>query len=91
MLFVIEKNASLYSNRIHITPQHLTLIIKKLTGQTIADFIYEMLYNEAQILLIRSDLSIQQITDALHFSDSSAFSKFFKRRSRMSPLTFRKE
>lgn len=89
--FKEEHHVTFYSSRIHITPQHLTLIIKKLTGQTIADFIYEMLYSEARILLIRSDLSIQQIADELHFSDSSAFGKFFKRRSGMSPLTFRKE
>lgn len=88
--FKSEHHVRFYAEMLHITPQYLTLIVKQLTGQTINQFIYEMLYNEATILLNRSDLSIQQISDNLHFSDPSAFCKFFKRRSGKSPLKYRK-
>lgn len=79
-----------YAERMHYTPQYLTEIVKRQTGRTVNDFIFEMLYCEARNLLNVSDASIQQIAEELNFSDQAAFSKFFKRRSGMSPLEFRK-
>lgn len=87
--FETEHTVPFYADKLHITPQYLTLIVKKLTGQTINEFIFEMIYSKARILLNRSDLSIQQIAEELHFSDSSSFCKFFKRRSGISPLKYR--
>ncbi len=80
---------SFYADSLCISPQYLTLIVKKLTGKTISQLIYDILYSEASILLNQTDLSIQQIAEELHFSDASAFCKFFKRRSGISPLKFR--
>lgn len=79
-----------YAEQMHYTPQYLTEIVKRQTGRTVNDFIFEMLYCEARNLLNVSDASIQQIAEELNFSDQAAFSKFFKRRSGMSPLEFRK-
>ena len=79
-----------YAERMHFTPQYLTEIVKRQTGRTVNDFIFEMLYCEARNLLNVSDASVQQIAEELNFSDQAAFSKFFKRRSGMSPLEFRK-
>lgn len=79
-----------YAERMHYTPQYLTEIVKRQTGRTVNDFIFEMLYCEARNLLNVSDASVQQIAEELNFSDQAAFSKFFKRRSGMSPLEFRK-
>ncbi len=79
-----------YAEQMHYTPQYLTEIVKRQTGRTVNDFIFEMLYCEARNLLNVSDTSVQQIAEELNFSDQAAFSKFFKRRSGMSPLEFRK-
>lgn len=79
-----------YAERMHYTPQYLSEIVKRQTGRTVNDFIFEMLYCEARNLLNVSDASVQQIAEELNFSDQAAFSKFFKRRSGMSPLEFRK-
>lgn len=84
-----EHLAIFYADKLHISPQYLTSIIKKLTGKTISQFIYDLLYSEASILLNQTNLSIQQIAEELHFSDASAFSKFFKRRSGLTPLKYR--
>lgn len=89
--FKKEHHVPFYAEKLHVTPQYLTFIVKRLTGQTVNEFIYEMLYSEARILLSRTGLSIQQIAEELHFSDASAFCKFFKRRAGVSPLKFRKE
>lgn len=87
--FKEQHHVSFYAEKLNISPQYLTLIVKKFTGQTIKEFIYDMLYSEARILLNRSDLSIQQISGELHFSDPSAFCKFFKRRSGITPMKYR--
>ncbi|WP_266205876.1 AraC family transcriptional regulator [Pontibacter kalidii] len=86
-----EHHVSFYANQLHITPHYLTLVVKRITGQTVANFIFQMLYSEARLLLQQPRLSIQQIADMLHFSDQSAFGKFFRRKSGLSPRQFRKE
>jgi AraC family transcriptional regulator, transcriptional activator of pobA len=89
--FKTAHQVTFYAGKLHITPHYLTLVVKRLTGQTVADFIFQMLYSEARLLLQQPKLSIQQIADSLHFSDQSAFGKFFKRKSGRSPRQFRKE
>lgn len=80
---------SFYADSLCISPQYLTLIVKKTSGKTISQFIYDLLYSEANILLNQTNLSIQEIAEELCFSDASAFCKFFKRRSGLSPLKYR--
>lgn len=86
-----EHKIEFYASRLNVTPHYLTLIVKRITGQTVADFIFEMLYSEARNLLTHSRLSIQEIALQLHFSDQSSFGKFFKRKSGISPSDFRGE
>lgn len=86
-----EHKIEFYSSRLNISPHYLTLIVKHIAGQTVSDFIFEMLFSEARSLLIHSKLSIQEITISLNFSDQSAFGKFFKRKAGMSPIDYRKK
>lgn len=79
-----------YAQALHITPHYLTLIIKRLTGQTVSDLIFQLIFSEAKLLLQNPDITIQQIASDLNFSDQSAFGKFFKRKSKISPKEYRK-
>lgn len=85
-----EHSVDFYAQNIHISPHYLTKIVKKLTGQTVSDFIFKLVYSDAQELLKQPQLSIQQIAMTLNFSDQSAFGKFFKRKSGYSPKEFRR-
>lgn len=85
-----EHKVTFYSSRLNISEHYLSLIMKRITGQSASDFIFGMLYSDARSLLATSKLSIQEITSILNFSDQSAFGKFFKRRSGISPLDYRK-
>ena len=49
-----------------------------------------MLYSEACTLLSYSQLSIQEIATVMNFSDQSSFGKFFRKKSGLSPIEFRK-
>ncbi len=85
-----EHKVEFYASRLNLSAHYLTRIVKNVTGQTASDFIYEMLYSEARNLLRYSKLSVQEIAGILHFSDQSAFGKFFKRNAGVSPADFRK-
>lgn len=86
-----EHLADFYADKLNITAHYLNTIVKRLSGQTISDFVYQLLFSDAKMMLEQPNLSIQQIAEELNFSDQSAFGKFFKRKSGYSPKTYRNE
>ena len=87
--FKTEHNVPFYAEKMNITPQYLTSIIKRQTGRTVNSFINELIYSEARNMLVSTKMSIQQIAVSLNFADQASFSKFFKRNSGISPQIFR--
>lgn len=85
-----EHKVGFYASRLHVSAHYLTLIVKRVTGQSVCDFIFEMLYSDARALLTASKLSVQQIAALLNFSDQSAFGKFFRRKAGISPAEYRR-
>lgn len=85
-----EHKVEFYASQLNISAHYLSLIVKRITGQSVCDFIFEMLYSEARSLLTYSKLSIQEITTRLNFADQSSFGKFFKRKAGVSPNDYRK-
>lgn len=85
-----EHEVTFYAKELCMTPEYLSRMLKKTTQHTASKWIANALITEAKILLRDSNLSIQQITDRLNFSDQSSFGKFFKKHRGMSPLTYRK-
>lgn len=86
-----EHSVSFYAQQLCITPEYLSKILKNFSGRTVTVWIDEALMREAQNYLHNIKLTLQQITDALCFSDQSAFGKFFKKHNGMSPLQYRKQ
>ena len=64
-----------YAEKLFITPQYLSLILKELTGKSANKWIDDALIVEAKILLKAPQTTVQQVADALHFSDQSTFGK----------------
>ena len=85
-----QHQVDFYADKIAISTRYLTQIVKRLSGQTVSEYIFQLVYSEARQLLRQPNLSIQEIALQLNFSDQSAFGKFFKRNSGSSPLEFRK-
>ncbi|MGL4852112.1 MAG: AraC family transcriptional regulator [Phocaeicola sp.] len=84
-----ERNVAFYANLLHISPQHLSSTVSKITGQTVTDIIAKLVITDASSKLKSSDMSIQEIAYALNFSDISFFGKYFKRYTGMSPRQYR--
>ncbi len=87
--FKEERSVQFYADALFITPKHLTKTVKELTTKTCGEFIDEMVIAEAKILLGGLSYSVGQVADHLHFSDQFFFSKFFKRRTGMSPKEYK--
>ena len=79
-----------YAEKLFITPQYLSLILKGLTGKSANKWIDDALIVEAKILLKAPQATVQQVADMLHFSDQSTFGKFFKKHMGISPMEYRK-
>lgn len=84
-----EHLTSFYAYALNITSHYLNTIVKRLSGQTVSDFVFQLLLSDAKSMLQQPNFSIQQIADELNFSDQSAFGKFFKRKAGVSPKAFR--
>ena len=82
---------SQYSTELCVTPVYLSRAIKAVSGRTAMDWINEARVAEAKILLRKPNMSIQDISEELNFSDQSAFGKFFKKHTGVSPLEYRRK
>jgi len=78
-----------YADLLNITTTHLSRIVRQMTGRTVIDYINQMLFMESAWLLKSTDLSINDITKRLHFSDQSSFARFFSRMKGVSPKAYR--
>ena len=86
-----EHRVTFYADRLRITTQHLSLILRQLTGKPTREWITDTILVEAKILLKHSGQSVQQIADSLYFQDSSTFCKFFRNLTGMTPAGYRKQ
>lgn len=86
-----QHNPSFYSDKMCISTQYLSIILKEITGYTANYWISKKITAEARILLRTPNLTIKEITDKLHFADQSSFGKFFKKQTGMSPKKYRED
>lgn len=79
-----------YADLLHLSPNHLNRVIKKITGKSPSKWIDEALLMEAKVLLHQTAYPINQIAHSLNIDDPSYFSRLFKKYTGMTPLQFRK-
>jgi AraC-like DNA-binding protein len=87
--FVEHHDIGFYADRLHITSDYLSRVVKRVTGRTVIDYINQMLLMEASFLLRTSKLSIAQIGQRLNFADAPSFTKFFSRQKGLTPKEYR--
>ena len=89
MNYHTERNVSFYAEKMHLSPQHLSTTIKKITGKTLTDIISSFIINDAKAKLKSTEMTIQEIAYSLNFTDISFFGKYFKRSTGSSPKPYR--
>ncbi len=77
------------SEKLNISPNYLSRLLKTLTGQSTQQFIHDKLIDLAKEKLSTTDLSVNEIAYELGFEHAQSFSKLFKTKTHLSPLEFR--
>lgn len=85
-----EHDVAFYARQLCIDARYLSRILKNFGGMPANGWIDDALMKEAKLYLRDEHLTIGQVADVLHFSDQSAFGKFFKKHCGMSPLNYRR-
>jgi AraC-like DNA-binding protein len=67
----------------------LSKVIKATGGKPANDWIDDHVVLEAKALLKSTNMTIEQISDALHFPSQSFFGKYFKRVTGLSPREYK--
>ena len=84
-----ETNVGFYAEKLCISKQYLSLIVKEKLHVTIGTVMASMRIEMAARMLRDPELTIQQVAEAMSFSDQSSFGKFFKKHTGLSPLKYR--
>jgi AraC family transcriptional regulator, transcriptional activator of pobA len=78
-----------FADRLSIHVNSLNRAVKKATGKTSSEHIFERLTGEAKTLLKHTDWSVAEIGFALGFDDPAHFQHFFKKMTKVTPLGYR--
>ena len=84
-----ETSVEFYAEKLCISKQYLSLIVKEKSQVSVGKLIAIMRVEEAARLLRDPDLTLQQVAEELSFSDQSSFGKFFRKHSGMTPMKYR--
>lgn len=84
-----ERSVGFYARQLCITPKYLTTLIKRISGQSVSEWIDNYVILEAKTLLKYSTMSIQEIAYYLNFPNQSFFGCYFKRNTGMSPSQYK--
>lgn len=78
-----------YADELGVTADRLHAICHRTLGRSPIQLLHERLVQEAKLRLERSVRNIQEISDSLGFRDPTYFSHFFKRKTGLSPASYR--
>lgn len=74
---------------LNISPNYMSGLLKLLTGQSTQQHIQNKILEKAKEKLSTTNLSVGEIAYELGFEHSQSFNKFFKNKTKLSPLEFR--
>ncbi|MEQ9442291.1 MAG: helix-turn-helix transcriptional regulator [Cyclobacteriaceae bacterium] len=77
------------AENLNVSASYLRSLLKSLTGLTTQQIIHEKLIEKAKEKLSTTELSVSEIAYELGFEHLQSFSKFFKAKTRLSPMEFR--
>lgn len=88
--FMEHHDIGFYASELCITTTYLSRVVRTVSGgRTVVYHINQLLLMEAMFLLRQTKLSVAQIADRLHFSETTTFARFFNRMKGMTPNKYR--
>ncbi|NOQ74661.1 MAG: helix-turn-helix domain-containing protein [Crocinitomix sp.] len=88
LYYKTRKHAKDYAAALNVSVKHLNKNVILALGKTTSDLIHDRILLEAKRMLIHGNASIQEIAYDLGYEDASYFSRFFKKKTGISPSDF---
>ncbi len=88
----LDKDISLeeLAGNVYLNPTYFSNLFYKQMGIRPIEYLTRKRIEQAQLLLLSSDESVQRIAKAVGFKEPSYFSRVFKKRTGLSPLQYRR-
>ena len=86
-----SRKVGFYAFKMNVSTKKLNRVIHKATGLSAKNYIDQMLILESKRLLVNTNMSIKEISYIIGFDEPTNFIKYFKKFSRLTPTTFRKQ
>jgi AraC-like DNA-binding protein len=77
------------SEQLHFSPDYLSDMLRAYTGQNTQQHIHNKLIDTAKMLLSSSNLTVAEVAYQLGFEHPQSFNKLFKRKTNISPTSYR--
>lgn len=84
------KTAQEFADQLAVHPNHLNALLKKHTGQNVSTHIRNRILEEAKVLLLQTDWTLQNISYSIGFAEQPSFNLFFKKNTGITPAEFRR-
>jgi AraC-like DNA-binding protein len=75
---------------VSLSPGHLTTVVRRKTGRTVLEWIYERRMSEARHLLVETDLTTEEVGRMVGYADTHYFVRVFRRGHGTTPLGWRR-
>lgn len=85
-----NRTVSFYAERLCLSPKYLAKLVRTATGRSASEWIDGYVILEAKNMLRYSSLPVKEIVSRLHFPDVPTFHKFFRSRTGLTPLEYRR-
>lgn len=82
-------NLDFLSSHFYINSCHLSSTFKKITGESLVEYITKRRINEAKSLLKNDDIKLAEVAEKVGYKDYYYFSKLFKKHVGISPLKYK--
>lgn len=76
---------------LHMDKYYLCHLFKSRTGRTLSEYLSEKIYEKSRKLLEETTMPMEEIAGLCGFSSASSLTRFFKKKSGISPMKYRKE
>lgn len=83
-----ERRIGYYAAKFYMSPKYFAKLIYDASGRHAGDWIRDHVILEAKAMLRTGNHTVQEVSDALHFPNSSFFGKYFKSAVGMSPRRY---
>jgi len=89
--YVNTRSSRIYASNLFVSYKFLNDVVKQLSGKTVKTFIDDFVTIEIKRYLVSTTLSIKEISFETGFEEPANMVKFFKKKTKTTPLKFRQQ